>query len=97
MKGDNLQVYISQHPQSGSFCTLSPSECDSKSGLSQIHKNMRSHHRLNIQMINLDFTRSDLSETVPAQSAGCTVLLSDGEFDPLQPTVSAGFHPSVEL
>jgi len=48
-------------------------------------------------MINLDHLRSDLSETAPAQSAGCTVLLCDGEFDPQQLTVSAGFHPSVEL
>jgi hypothetical protein len=48
-------------------------------------------------MINLDFTRSYLSETAPAQSAGYTVMLSDGVFDPQQLTVSAGFHPSVEL
>lgn len=48
-------------------------------------------------MINLDHLRSDLFETAPAQSAGCTVLLSDGEFYPQQLKVSAGFHPSVEL
>jgi hypothetical protein len=44
-----------------------------------------------------DFTRSDLSGTAPAQSAGYTVLLSDGEFDPQQLTVSVGSHLSAEL
>jgi hypothetical protein len=44
-----------------------------------------------------DFTRSDLSGTAPAQSAGYTVLPSDGEFDPQQPTVLVGSHLSVEL